>query len=265
MPESVATTRKVRCPQCGAPLEVPLGATHLVCPYCGSAVQVETGIFQGEFIAKPVFDKAAATERFFRWTAERDKPAPFSEKVELLNVVPIWVPTWHIRQWKTAEGGGREISFSIEPAAKNRSEIAALQPENLPLQGLRPVEGELEGQKMETDFSPQEKITVEQSKGKELDQLLLVYVPLYKVDYAYKGRKYSLLMDAMTGGIHAKEYPKKAGWPFYLYTIAFGVVYLLTGIMLVSDDPVVNGLACAAIVVSIPVSALIAYILVKKV
>ncbi|MEO0141228.1 MAG: hypothetical protein ABIM88_06770 [candidate division WOR-3 bacterium] len=267
MADEATATRKLRCTQCGAPLDVPRGADHITCPFCGSAIEVKREIYQGEFWAKPVFDKAAATERFFRWTAERDKPAPFNEKVELRNIVPVWVPTWHIREWKAGPGGAREIAFSILPGFADRKTYEALSPQNLPLQAIKPLEEPLPGESAQPDMSPQDKITFLKSRGQDVHELSLVYVPLYRVEYSYKGKSYSLLIEGMTGGVHAIDYPKKPGWPYYLYTVAFGIFFFLLSLPLFSEDTVELGLTllCLGSVLSLPVSALIAYFLVKKV
>lgn len=269
MADEATAVRKVKCTQCGAPLDVPRGADHITCPFCGSSVEIKKGIYQGEFWAKPVFDKAAATERFFRWTAERDKPAPFNEKVELTSIVPVWVPTWHIREWKAGEGGARDIAFSIQPGFADRKAYEALSPQNLPLEAIKPVEEPLAGELAQPDMSPQDKITFLKSRGQDVQELTLVYVPLYRVDYSYKGGKYNLLIEGMTGGIHALSYPKKPGWPYYMYTVVFGIFFVLLSLPLFSDDPdAINvglTLLCAGAVLSLPVSALIAYLLVKKV
>lgn len=267
MAEETTSTRKIKCTQCGAPLDVPRGADHITCPFCGSTIEIKRGIYQGEFWAKPVFDRTAATERFFRWTAERDKPAPFNEKVKLTNVMPVWVPTWHIREWKAGEGGVREIAFSIQPGFADKKIYEALSPQNLPLQSIRPIGESLDGEIAQTDMSPEDKVTFLKSRGIDVQELSLVYVPLYRVEYSYKGRKYNLLIEGMTGGIHAIDYPKKPGWPYYLYTVGFGILFLLLSLPLFSEDTVDLGmiLLCAGAVISLPVSALIAYFLVKKV
>lgn len=269
MADEATAVRKVKCPQCGAPLEVPRGDDYIICPFCGSTVEIKKEVYQGEFWAKPVFDKAAATERFFRWTAERDKPAPFNEKVDLASIVPVWVPTWHIREWKAGEGGARDIAFSIQPGFADKKTYEALSPHNLPLQSIRPMDMSLDGEIAQADMKPAEKIAALKSRGQDVQELSLVYVPLYRVDYSYKGRKYNLLIEGMTGGIYALAYPKKPGWPYYMYTVVFGIFFLLLSLPLFSDEPDAISLGltllCAGAVLSLPVSALIAYLLVKKV
>ncbi|MGB9590133.1 MAG: zinc finger domain-containing protein [candidate division WOR-3 bacterium] len=269
MSEEATTPRKIKCTQCGAPLDIPRGAEQITCPFCGSTIEIKRETYQGEFWAKPVFDKHAATERFFRWTAERDKPAPFNERVELINIMPVWVPTWHIKEWKASAGGAREISFSIQPGFADQKTYEALSPQNLPLQSIKPVEGSLDGEIAQKDMEPAEKLTFLKSRGINVHELSLVYVPLYRVEYSYNGKKYNMLIEGMTGGIHAVDYPKKPGWPYYLYTVAFGILFLLLSLPLFSDDPDAVSLGmtllCAGAVISMPVSALIAYLLVKKV
>lgn len=267
MAEEATATRKIKCSQCGAPLDVPRGADYITCPFCGSTIEIKKEIYQGEFWAKPVFDKAAATERFFRWTAERDKPARFNERVVLKSVIPVWVPTWHIKEWKASEGGARDIAFSIQPGFAEKKTYEALSPQNLPLETIKPLEGPLDGEMAKPDMEPAEKINFLKSRGQDVQELSLVYVPLYRVEYSYKGKDYSLLIEGMTGGVHAKDYPRKPGWPYYLYTLAFGILFLLLSLPLFSEDTVDLGMAllCMGAIISLPVSAVIAYLIVKNV
>lgn len=267
MADEATAARKVKCSQCGAPLDVPRGADHITCPFCGSSIEIKREIYQGEFWAKPVFDKAAAAERFFRWTAERDKPARLREQVELKNIIPVWVPTWHVKEWKTGKGGIRDIAFSIIPGFADKKTYEALSPENLPLQTIRPLENPLDGEMAKPDMKPADKITFLKSRGQDVQELSLVYVPIYRVEYSYKGKSYDLLIEGMTGGVHAKDYPVKPGWPYYLYTVAFGILFLLLSLPLLSEDSMDLGmtLLCMGTIISLPLSAIIAYLLVKNV
>ncbi len=64
--------------------------------------------------------------------------------------------------------------------------------------------------------------------GKPVEQAL-VYFPTWVIDYAYKGRKYSAVVDGSSGEIFATDYPPRQAAPYVVIGAVSFVLFAIEG------------------------------------
>ena len=67
--------------------------------------------------------------------------------------------------------------------------------------------------------------------GKPLEQAL-VYFPTWILDYAYKGKKYTTVIDGSSGEIFATDYPPRQAAPYIIVGVVGFIAFLIEGIFM---------------------------------
>jgi len=211
----------IQCPFCGAKYEAPPGRRFYVCPYCGTALS-EGKTYENVYIFKPTVDKTAAFKAVlnFRPTAApEDLPAASPVEAEL-HFLPLYL---------------YYVSFPpLDQLATYATALATSSPPvplptgfRFPARWRTPFKPTLErvGVFHSPDLDPEAAFTSLQEVVEEARAYAqvfkvkisvvwrlegLVYYPIWRLAYDYRGRRYSAAVDATDGTVLYMEYPISA-------------------------------------------------------
>lgn len=224
----------VKCPKCGAQIEIEPGVSFVKCEYCESMIFVDKSGVMFYYVLPFFFDKTKALETFKRWTAGSKMAKDLESKAQIVEVRKQFFPVY---MFKRDVNGKEEVI--VRPA---RGTV-------LPgLYDLKIPGGDIKI--FDANFNPGDAtvLDVDIPMDQYLPQLpgtpkeqALVYFPIYLIYYNYGQYGYSVVIDGSTGAVHASNYPPRSSVPYGLVTaMGFGISFIGAAIGIIID----NGLLC---------------------
>ncbi len=95
--------------------------------------------------------------------------------------------------------------------------------------------------------------------GKPKEQAL-VYFPLYVVDYVYRDRRYTVIIDGSSGEVFVGDFPPRQAVGYYHVGVGGFIVCLIAGLVIL-DNPVMGGVLLG---VTVPALLFGGYYVAKK-
>ncbi len=248
---------ELRCSQCGATLEVAPDVRLLACPYCGTALAVSaTGTLFDE-VMRPTVGAGEATAHLRRFLAGPRTVANLDRQARIGDPVLEYFPFW---------------AFTIRDGTGERTVLMPAAPSSLQgLQGLALPAGETRTMSPDvTKGAPvvEPEIPVETAEGwlhdrygdVSVQRRVLYHLPLYRIAYEWRGRRYAAAVDAVSGRVFHADYPAKSEAPYLLVAALALLVFGLEGL-------VVSNLLAKALLylVSAPPILLVAWLTVRRV
>ena len=186
---------EVRCTQCGAGLEVAADARLLRCGFCDTALVVDGAATLFHEVMVPTVrsnDVSGHLHRFFASPAvAADVENHATVEDPELQFFPFWAFT-------VSDGGGERVI--LEPAAP--SALQGLQGLILPAGATRSMSREVTGTHpvIDPEVPPGTARTwmLEREPGIEIRRTVLTHVPLYRVAYGWRGRRWQAAVDGVS-------------------------------------------------------------------
>lgn len=239
---------EVRCPQCGGAVTVPPEAELLECPFCGTALAVDASgaVFHHVMLATVAEPEAASHLR--RFLAGDLTVANLDREAEIEPARLEYFPFWAFEVEGTQ--GRRTV---LMPAAP--SSLQGLSGLDLPGGDTRPwregITGEAPVLPAEIPLETAREWLEQREDGARILRTVLYHLPLYRLGYRWRGRRWVAAVDGITGRVFPADYPAKAEAPFVLVAAlavaAFGLEGLLIRSLLLK--------ALAYLVTSVPLMA----------
>ncbi len=197
---------QMKCPKCGATLEVDPKKKMIKCDYCSSLLYVDKSGLMFYYVIPFKIDKNTALGIYRRWASSSMVAKDLLAKGRIVKMEKFYFPVYLFKR----EVDGRE-KYIVEPArgttlpGMRRLEIP---PGSFILfdSNFRPDARVMEPEISITYYLPQ-------LEGKPLEQYL-VFFPVWEIDYIYEGRKYNLVIDGSTGEIYVSEHPMRKSYPY---------------------------------------------------
>jgi hypothetical protein len=220
---------EVRCTQCGAELEVAADARLLRCGFCDTALVVDGDATLFHEVLVPtvaVEDVPGHLRRFFASSAV----AADVEKQAVVDAPQLeFFPFWAF----TVTGGGGERVI-LEPAAP--SALQGLQGLSLPAGAARAMSDDVTHGHLvvEPEVPPATARSwlLDREPGVEARRTVLTHVPLYRVTYGWRGRRWRAAVDGVSGRVFPAEFPARAETPFRAVAVTALVVFGLEGLLI---------------------------------
>lgn len=219
---------ELRCAQCGARLDVAADIRVLACPYCDTALAVDAEGLVFREVLEPTVQPRAVADHLRRFlsgpatVAGLDREARIGEPE--LELFPFWAFT--VR----GPDGERTV---LMPAAP--SSLQGLQGLKLPGAARRPAAAALpEGARVtepEVPLATARQWLDEREGRPEIRRVALFHVPLYRVDYSWRGRTYRAAVEAVSGEVLPADYPAKSEAPYVLVAGLALAVFGLEGLL----------------------------------
>ena len=220
---------EVRCPQCGAGVTVAPDASVLECPFCGTALAVDPSgaVFHEVMLATVGEAEAAAHLR--RFLAGSHTVAGLDREAEVEAPRLEYFPFWAFEV--EGEEGRRSV---LMPAAP--SSLQGLVGLALPGADSRPwregITGGAPALPAEIPAETAREWLLEREGEARVRRTVLYHLPLYRVGYRWRGRRYAAAVDGITGRVYPADYPAKAEAPFVLVAVLAVAVFGIEGLLL---------------------------------
>jgi len=218
----------VQCSQCGAALEPAADEYLLDCPFCDTALVVDGSTTLFHEGMKPTLASVDVPSHMRRFLAGRTTAAGADKEAQIedprLEFFPFWAFTVGTRS---------DEQVVMMPAAP--SSLQGLQGLALPGGDSRPMTAEVSGDApvVEPEVPLQtarEWLRQRRSEG-TVTRTVLYHLPLYRLDYRYKGARYAAAVDGVTGKVLPADYPAKAETPYRLVAALALVVFGIEGLL----------------------------------
>ena len=278
--------KTVKCPYCGAEIEIVQGVPIISCPYCGTSVKVETGErFKEHYLFRVNYDYNSAYEKLMSLVSRevgspKDLVVNSAPSGGTLHFIPLYVFHIDLR----AVRGGRKVSEEV-----GNISVLASDRVSVPIpKGYRfPVRGRLyfsprvvkRGRYLSPSISPEgalmiaeipfrEKVTCEailETGSKAIEVVSnseftgLAHYPFWEVKYSYGNKEYTGYVDACDGTVVYAEYPKTLEVRVITSTLALLLSSALTGLLITltgSETPLLEGLV-GGLLASLPALAIV--------
>ena len=212
----------LHCTQCGGDLHPDEGQIFLTCPYCNSAVYLDKSLVVFHWYLAPTLDEDQAGGALRRWMAGNQTVKDLDEKARISGSSFEYFPVWYFKH-----RAARHEEILLEPAAA--TSVSELRNIKLPAGDLRKYESRLDAQAHNPTVPLQAALSwleERQVPQQEIVERALVHIPLYTFKYTYKGKPYTALVEAGTGGVYANIFPAKAEAPYLLAGSLAAIVFL---------------------------------------
>jgi hypothetical protein len=212
----------VKCTKCGAPIELDPGVRIAKCKFCDSQIFLDRSGAGFFYIIPFMMNATQAQAVFKRWSAGSRMAKDLESEARISVLRQSYFPVYMFKR----DVGGKE-QVLVQPA---RSTI-------LPgMRNLKIPPGDLKvfDQKFSTEgaevIQPDMDMVayLNTLPGKPLEQAL-VYFPTWMVEYNYKGRKFSAVIDGSSGEIFATDYPPRQAAPYIIVGVAGFVAFVIEG------------------------------------
>jgi len=221
--ESALPETPVTCTQCGGELHPDEGQSFLTCPYCNATVYLDKRRVVFHWQLAPTLDEPKARAALARWMAGNQTVKDLDQKARLTGSSFEYFPVWYFK--RRQDDGKEEILVELAAA----SSVSELRRMRLPAGDLQKYDTSIEGQAHPPSVPLQAVLTWLGERGVatgEIAEQALVHLPVYTFKYEYKGKPYTALVEAATGGVFANIYPAKAEAPYQMAGAVTAAVFL---------------------------------------
>ncbi len=227
------SSRKAKCPYCGAEFTVPATVSFTVCPYCGTAFYQSTGRELKEHYMYPARYTSGQAFQALVETVSRQFAAPKSLGSEAglveayLHYIPLHL--YHVRVRGECPGNPEAGLEDYHTALLALSNPPQWLPErySFPVRGRRFFEPRLlkKGKYYQAELGPEElkekasrravhratrEAMYECNSPRIVDETVwegIVHYPFWEISYEYSGKTYRGVVDAASGEVLGAEYP----------------------------------------------------------
>jgi LSD1 subclass zinc finger protein len=213
----------LKCQKCGAPIEPDPGARIVKCAYCDSQIFLDRSGAGFFYIIPFMLNASQAQGIFRRWTAGSNMARDLEALASISIIKQAYFPVYMFKR----DLDGKE-TVMVRPARST----------TLPgMRNLKVPAGDLKLYDQKFSTSDVEVLQPEldmaaylgELPGKALEQSL-VFFPVWEMTYAYKGLKYTAVVDGSAGEIFATDYPPRKTAPFVLVAGVGFVLFFIEGI-----------------------------------
>jgi hypothetical protein len=213
----------IKCTKCGAPIDIDPGQRIAKCKYCDSQIFIDKSGAGFFYIIPFMLNASQAQSTFKRWSAGSKMARDLEAQAHISILRQSYFPVYMFKR----DVGGRE-QVLVQPARST----------TLPgMRNLKIPPGDLKVFDQKYSVEGAEVISPDMDMmaylgtlpGKPLEQAL-VYFPTWVIEYGYKGRKYSAVIDGSSGEIFAADSPPRQSAPYVIIGAVSFVLFLVEGL-----------------------------------
>lgn len=214
----------INCPKCAAPVEFGAGTKLAKCNYCGSQIFIDKS-GAGFYYAIPFkLSEQDAVGTFRRWAGGSTKAKDLDRLARVDSVKRQYFPVYLFRR----DADNREV-VKIEPAGSTT--LPGLHQLKVPAGDLQIFDAGFDTNGAEL-IKPDIEMTyyLDKLPGKGKEQAL-VYFPIWKVDYTFRGKRYESVVDASSSEVFSSNFPGRSSFAYILVAGAGFAAFLAEGIL----------------------------------
>jgi len=218
------TLATVKCPKCGANVELDSGTKFTKCTYCSSQIYIDRS-GAGFYYALPFMsDQNAAIGMFRRWAAGAKKAKDLDKLAQISTAKKQYFPVY---MFKRDVNGVEQVL--IEPAGSTT--LPGLHSLKVPAGDLKIFDATFDTGGAESIKPDIEMLSYMQNlPGKPIEQAL-VYFPIWTINYSFEGKQYSVVVDGVSGEVFSASFPVRGSAPYLLVAIVGFIAFIAEGLL----------------------------------
>jgi endogenous inhibitor of DNA gyrase (YacG/DUF329 family) len=214
----------VKCPKCGANVQIDTGMKFTKCTYCSSQIYLDRSGAGFYYVLPFMSDQNASIGIFRRWAAGSTKAKDLDQLAQVKGVKKQYFPVY---MFKRDVNGVEHVL--VEPAGST----------TLPgLHSLKVPAGDLKIFDTTFDVGGAELIKpdiemlsyMSNLPGKPKEQAL-VYFPIWNINYSFEGKDYNVVVDGVSGEVFSALYPVRGSAPYMLVAIVGFLAFIGEGLL----------------------------------
>lgn len=211
---NVPLPTQVPCPQCGALLTPPVEVETFTCPWCGSTLRPADGVRVYHLVERPRVDRAEASQSVLAWFAGPDMPRGMQHDARVEVGELRYFPFLRVRRLEgetvvplaplplpdvvAVANVPADLETVIEPVLSAPA-AAASGVGTLPEPAALP----------EPDESTLRSLLRAAAADRDTREIMVEHRAYLPLRYSYRGERYTGVVDACGGGVHAARRPAR--------------------------------------------------------
>ena len=221
----------IKCPKCGANVQLDTGMKFTKCTYCSSQIYIDRSGAGFYYVLPFMSDQNAAIGMFRRWAAGSTKAKDLDKLAQVTGSKKQYFPVY---MFKRDVNGSEQVI--VEPAGST----------TLPgLHSLKVPAGDLKIFDAMYDLGGAELIKpdiemlsyLSNLPGKPKEQAL-VYFPIWTISYTFGGKSYNVVVDGVSGEIFSADFPARGSVPYLLVAVIGFVAFVAEGLLATRSIPI---------------------------
>ena len=213
----------IKCTKCGAPIDIDPGQRIAKCKYCDSQIFIDRSGAGFFYIIPFMLNATQAQSTFKRWSAGSKMARDLEAQAHISILRQSYFPVYMFKR----DVGGRE-QVLVQPARSTT--LPGMRNLKIPPGDLKVFDQKYSVEGAEVVQPDMDMMAyLDTLPGKPLEQAL-VFFPTWIIEYAYKVRKYSAVIDGSSGEIFATDYPPLQAAPYMIIGAAGFILFLVEGL-----------------------------------
>ena len=234
----------IKCPKCGANVEIDTGMKFTKCGYCSSQIYIDRSGAGFYYVLPYMSDENAANGMFRRWAAGSKKAKDLDKLAQVTGMKKQYFPVYMFKR----DVNGRE-QVMVEPAGSTT--LPGLHSLKVPAGDLKIFDANYNVGNAELIKPDIEMLSYMQTlPGKPIEQAL-VYFPIWNISYTFEGKPYTVVVDGVSGEVFSANFPVRGSAPYMLVALVGFVAFILEGLLAASNinNALIIGMALMAVTV----------------
>lgn len=218
---------ETNCPKCGAPLEYDVGTLIAECSYCDTRIFIDKSGANFFYILPFYSSRDQALGIFRRWAAGPKKAKNLDRLASVQQTLRQYFPLYMFRR----RTGDKESVF-VEPA--RATSLPGFHSLKVPPGDMKIFDNEFDvgdAAVLEPDIDMSAYLP--SLPGRSVEQAS-VYFPVWQVQYSFRGRLYSCVIDGSSGEVFADDFPVRGSGPYVAVSLLGFLAFFGEGLLLVT-------------------------------
>ncbi|MFQ6107827.1 MAG: zinc ribbon domain-containing protein [Thermoplasmata archaeon] len=213
------------CPKCGAPLEYDVGTLIVECSYCDTSVFIDKSGAHYYYILRFYSDGQQAMGIFRRWAAGPKKAKNLDSLASVQRLSRQYFPIYMFRRRV-----GDVESVLVEPAKLTM--LPGFRSLKVPPGDIKVFDKEFntgDAEVLEPDIDISAYLP--SLPGGPVEQAL-VYFPVWRVEYTFRGKSYECIIDGSSGEVFSDLFPVRGSGPYVAVSLIGFAAFFGEGLLL---------------------------------
>lgn len=233
----------VKCPKCGANVQLDAGAKFTKCTYCSSQIYLDRSGAGFYYVLPFMSDQNAAIGTFRRWAAGSTKAKDLDKLAQVTGSKKQYFPVY---MFKRDVNGVEQVI--VEPAGSTT--LPGLHSLKVPAGDIKIFDATYDVGGAELIKPDIEMLSyMNNLPGKPKEQAL-VYFPIWTLSYSFEGKAYTVVVDGVSGEVFSAGFPVRGSVPYMLVAIIGFMAFVGEG-LLAMTSVLLAGILMAVTVVAI--------------
>lgn len=215
---------EIKCPKCAGPVQFDAGTKFTKCSYCSSQIYIDRS-GAGFYYAIPFkLSESDSIGTFKRWAGGSTKAKDLDRLAQVTKVEKHYIPVYMFRR----DVDGKE-EVMLEPACSTT--LPGLHQLKLPGGDLQIFDATFNtsgADITQPDIAMTHYLSSLPGRAKEQS---LVFFPIWKIDYKFKGQGYQVVVDASSSEVFSSSFPTRSSMAYLAVSVLGFIAFLAEGLL----------------------------------